>query len=317
MARGRLRTEPARPAGDTVNRAAGLTLVEVLIAMLLVLVVIAGSLAFVARGRAAQQSGQSLAQLEESLDAAFVVLVDEIRLAGYLGLAPPSGAVEGASDTGTPESPGLEVAGTCGASLAHDLAIPVVAADAAYEAMPGITIGCRPSPAGRRIPSSDTLIVRHAGKDAAAAEAGRLQLETNLRTAALAADGLGRLGADARWHDLEVGIYYVSADSTGRDGWPSLRRKRLVGGARPAFQDEELVSGIADLQVQIGLDDPADADAAIDRWITPAEPRHGGIARALRVELEAQSDVAEPSQSGGFRRKRVSRVIEMRNGETR
>ena len=317
MARCRIRTEPARFAGDTVNRAAGLTLVEVLIAMLLVLVVIAGSLAFVARGRAAQRSGESLAQLEESLDAAFVVLVEEVRLAGYLGLAPPLGAVDGASDTGTPESPGLEVSGACGASLAHDLAMPVVAADAAYEAAPGMAIGCRPSPAGRRIPSSDTLILRHAGQDTSAPEAGRLQLETNLRTAALSADGLGRLGAHTRWHDLEVGIYYVSADSTGRAGWPSLRRKRLVGGTRPAFQDEELVSGIADLQVQIGLDDSADADAAIDRWVTPAEPRLDGIVRALRVELEARSDIAEPSQPGGFRRKRVSRVIEMRNGGVR
>lgn len=314
MACRRIRTEPARPAGDPVNRAAGLTLIELLIAMVLVLLVIAGSLALVARGRSAQRGGESLAQLEESLDAAFVVLVEEIRLAGYLGLAPPSRVVEGASDAGTPEAPGLEVAGACGASLAHDLARPVVAADAAYEVAPGLPIGCRPGPAGRRIASSDTLILRHAGSDASVPEPGRLQLETNLRSATLVTDGLGRLGADTRWHDLEVGIYYVSADSTGRDGWPSLRRKRLVGGTRPAFQDEELVSGISDLQVQIGLDDPADPDSAIDRWITPAEPRVEGIARALRVELEARSDIAEPWQPGGFRRKRVSRVIEMRNG---
>ena len=49
------------------------------------------------------------------------------------------------------------------------------------------------------------------------------------------------LGANARRHDLEVSVYYVSSDSTGRRDWPSLRRKRLVGGTRPAFQDEELV----------------------------------------------------------------------------
>ena len=297
-----------------MKRAAGLTLVEVLIAMLLVLVVIAGSLAFVARGRAAQRSGESLARLEESLDAAYVVLVEEIRMAGYLGLAPPSGGVDGASKAGTPEQPGLEVAGACGASLAHDLMMPVVVADGAYEAAPGLPIGCRASPTGRRVASSDTLILRRAGNDASAPEPGRLQLETNLRKAVLVADGLGRLGPDARWHDLEVGIYYISADSTGRDAWPSLRRKRLVGGARPAFQDEELVNGIADLQIEIGLDDPADPDTAVDRWITPGEPRLDGVARALRVEVEARSDIAEPSQPGGVRRKRVSRVIELRNG---
>lgn len=297
-----------------MNRAAGLTFVEMLIAMLLVLVVIAGSLAFVARGRAAQRSGESLARLEEALDAAFIVLVDEIRMAGYLGLAPPASAVDGASAAGATEQRGLEVAGACGASLAHDLSTPVVAADGAYEAAPGLPIGCRASPAGRRVASSDTLILRRAGNDASAPEAGRLQLETNLRAATLAANGVGRLGPDAHWHDLEVGIYYISADSTGRNAWPSLRRKRLVGGTRPAFQDEELVSGIADLQIKIGLDEPADADAAVDRWIAPGEPRLDGIPRALRVEVEALSDIAEPLQPGGVRRKRVSRVVELRNG---
>ena len=57
--------------------------------MLLVLAVIAGSTAFVTRGRAAHRTSESLARLEESLDAAFTMLADEIRLAGYLGLAPP------------------------------------------------------------------------------------------------------------------------------------------------------------------------------------------------------------------------------------
>jgi len=95
--------------------------------------------------------------------------------------------------------------------------------------------------------------------------------------------------------------------------WPSLRRKRLVGGTRPAFQDEELVSGIADLQITIGLDDPIDLDADVDRWVNPGEPTLGGLPRALRIELEAQSDIPEPGQPGMTRRKRASRVVELRN----
>ncbi|MGH8131148.1 MAG: PilW family protein [Steroidobacteraceae bacterium] len=296
-----------------MNRASGLTLVEILIAMLLVLLVVAGSLAFVARGRAAHRTSEALAQLEESLDAAFTVLVDDVRLAGYLGLAPPASEVGGATALGTSESPALAVAGSCGDSLAHDLRSPLTVANAAYEAAPGIPLRCRPAPEGRHASNADTLVVRHAAPEAARPQAGRLQLETNLRAAALSASGLGTLGADARWHDLEVAVYYVSADSTGRNGWPSLRRKRLVGGMRPAIQDEELVSGIADLQIEIGLDDPADADTAVDRWIVPGGPLLGGSARALRVEVEARSDVPEPSQPDMSRRKRVSRVVELRN----
>ncbi|HEX9707674.1 MAG TPA: PilW family protein, partial [Steroidobacteraceae bacterium] len=166
---------------------------------------------------------------------------------------------------------------------------------------------------GRHAPNADTLVVRHAAAVDTRPQSGRLQLETNLRTAALSASGIGTLGTDARWHDLEVGIYYISADSTGRRDWPSLRRKRLVGGTRPAFQDEELVSGIADMQIEIGVDDPADADTAVDRWIRPGEPRPEDSIRALRLELEALSDVPEPAQPGMSRRKRVARVIELRN----
>jgi type IV pilus assembly PilW-like protein len=277
-------------------------------------VVTVGAVTFVARSRNAQRAGESLARLEETLDAAFIILADEIRAAGYLGLAPPASPVAGATPVGATEPPELAVAGTCGQSLALDLTRPLAAADGAYQAAPGIPIGCRPSPNGRLQARADSLILRRAGAEATRPVAGRLQLESNLRAAVLHTDGVGRLGPGVRWHDLEVGVYYVSADSTGRAGIPSLRRKRLVGGARPAFQDEELVSGVSDLQLEIGLDDTSDADPAVDRWITPDAPMATGVPRALRIELEVESDIAESSQSGGVRRKRTSRVIELRNG---
>ncbi len=296
-----------------MNREAGLTLVEILVAMLLMLVVITASTTFVVRGRAAYRTGEALAQLEESLDAAFSLLVDEVRLAGYLGLAPPETTIIGATHLGSPERPDLAVAGNCGSSLAHDLGSPVAAVNASYAAGSGVPLGCRPSPEGRVVPLTDSLVLRHAAAESTVAQSGRLQLETNLRAAALSANGAGLLGHDARRHDLEVGVYYVSLDSTGRRDWPSLRRKRLIGGTRPAFQDEELVSGIADLQVRIGLDDPADPDTAVDRWINPDEPAAGGKPRAIWLELEAQSDIPERDQPDMKRRKRVSRVVELRN----
>lgn len=296
-----------------MNRSSGLTLVEVMVAMLLVLVVSSGALAFVARGRDAHRAGESLARLEETLDAAFILLVDEVLISGYLGLAPSGTPVAGATPVGAMEPPGLEVAGACGPSLAHDIGHPITAADGAYLAAPGIPIRCRASPGGRPQAGADTLIIRRASGEAVSPAAGRLQLETNLRAAALRADGASQLGQATRWHNLEVGVYYVSADSTGRTGFPSLRRKRLVGGTRPAFQDEELVSGISDLQLEFGLDDVADPDIAVDRWTAPATAPEVGIVRALRIELEARSDVVEASHPGG-RRKRVSRVIELRNG---
>lgn len=297
-----------------MNHAAGITLLEVLIAMLIVLVVTGGALALVARGQAAQRAGESVARLEESLDAAYSLLADELRAAGYLGLAAPASAVLGSTPVGSPEPAGLEVAGGCGWSLAHDLAIPVSGADGAWLAAPGIPLGCRPSPGGRQRAGSDVLILRGARADPARPEAGRLQVESNLRAAALHADGLERLGPDSRWHDLEVGVYYVSADSTARSGFPSLRRKRLVGGTRPAFQDEELVSGVSDLQVSFGVDDAGDPDDSMDRWIAPGTGAGSDRIRGVRIELEVLSDIEDVTLPERARRRRVSRMVELRNG---
>lgn len=307
----------------------GLTLVEVLIAMLLVLVACAGALALVARGRAAQRTSESVARIEETTDAALSILVEELRLAGYLGLAAPGSPVAGASLIGTAEAPGLAVAGGCGNSLAHDLGSPVSAADGAYRVSASTPLRCSAGPNGRSVAGSDTLTLRHASAAATQAARGRLQLETSLRAARLITDGTRQYGDRGRIHDLEVGVFYVSADSTAQRGWPSLRRKRLVGGTRPAFQDEELVTGIEDLQVEIGLDAADDQDSAVDRWVTPAEISGADVARAVRLWIRARSDLQEnpaldqaalryanrdvPREPVRYRRQLSSRIVELRN----
>lgn len=316
-------------AGDYVTRNKGLTLVEMMIAMLLVLIAIAGALALVARGRAAHRTGASVAQLEETTDAAFAILVEELRMAGYLGMAPPGSSVAGASTIGVAESPDLVVAGNCGNSLAHNLDTIVTAADGAYRVDAMAPLRCGAAPNGRVVAGSDTLTVRRASADAAAPDPGRLQLESSLRAARLMTDGIARLGAGARIHDLKVSVFYVSADSTAQRGWPSLRRKRLIGGGRPAFQDEELVTGVEDMQVEFGLDDADDVDDAVDRWVTPADMPTDDTPRAIRLWIRARSDTpenpaialpalgysnrVEASGSSRHRRKLSSRVIELRN----
>ena len=312
-----------------MTRIKGLTLVEIMIAMLLVLIASAGALALVARGRAAQRTGETVATLEEITDAAFAILVEELRMAGYLGLAAPGSPVIGASAVGTAEAPGLVVTGGCGQSLAHDLDTTVSAADGAYRVDAAVPLRCAAGPNGRVVAGADTLTVRHASAAAAPLGAGRLQIESNLRAARLMTDGIARLGAGARVHDLEVSVFYISADSSAQRGWPSLRRKRLVGGSRPAFQDEELVTGVEDMQVEFGLDNLDDDDSSVDRWVTPAEVPALDTPRAIRLWIRARSDTpenppiilpalgysnrVESSGSSRYRRKLSSRVIELRN----
>ena len=97
-----------------------------------------------------------------------------------------------------------------------------------------------------------------------------------------------------RVHDVEVGAFYVSADSTGQPGRPSLRRKRLVGGAAPAFQDEELVAGIEDLQVE-AIVSAGDMRDAAPRRVPPDGVGAGERVRALTVWVLVRSDVADPA----------------------
>jgi type IV pilus assembly protein PilW len=312
-----------------VTRIKGLTLVEMMIAMLLVLIASAGALALVARGRAAQRTGEAVATLEEITDAAFAILVEELRMAGYLGLAAPGSPVIGASAFGTAEARDLVVTGGCGQSLAHDLDTTVTAADGAYRVAAAVPLRCGAGPNGRVVPGADTLTVWHASAAAAPLDAGRLQIESNLRAARLMTDGVARLGAGARVHDLEVSVFYISADSSAQRGWPSLRRKRLIGGSRPAFQDEELVTGVEDMQVEFGLDSLDDDDSSVDRWVTPAEVPALDTPRAIRLWIRVRSDTpenppiilpalgysnrVESSGSSRYRRKLSSRVIELRN----
>ena len=105
-----------------MSPAKGFTLVELMIATLLVALGLASSLSLVARGRGAYRSVEARMQLEETARVALDVLSHEIRMAGYLGLAAPGSAVAGSTMIGTDAPPDLVVAGDCVDALALDLA---------------------------------------------------------------------------------------------------------------------------------------------------------------------------------------------------
>jgi type IV pilus assembly protein PilW len=271
-------------------RARGFTLLELLVAMALCLLMTAGSLQLLARGRAAQRVSESVARLEEQARAALEVIGADLRSAGYWGLVAGPVSIEGATPAGGAEPSGLAVAGGCGNSLALDLARPVTAANGRYAVDAGTSLDCPPN--SRAVAGTDTLTLRSATPEPTSAAAGRLQVETTVADGRLFADGLPQWPQAARVHDLQVGVYYVASDSTGRRGLPSLRRKRLVGGQRPAFQDEELVAGIGDLQVELGVDSAGDGDHAIEGWHAPDSAPAGWL-RAVRVHVLAVADTAE------------------------
>lgn len=303
-----------------------------MVASVLVALAVAGALTLTAQGRRAHRTAEARARLEESARAALDLLAYEVRLAGYLGTLPPGSPVDGATRAGSPAPAALAVSGGCVDSLALDLAEPVVGSDGAYEGRAGLPLGCAPSPGGRTVPGSDTLVVRRAAVAESTAAPGRLQLETTRLRGRIVADGAGQLGPGASVRDLEVSVFYVSADSTGSPGRPSLRRKRLVGGASPSFQDEELVAGIADLQVEAEF--TSDVDAAGPTGALPlGEVPEGARIRTIRLWVLAHGDMADgvtahrpalrfanrewPATASLEGRLLASRTVEPRNAGTR
>ncbi len=313
-----------------MKQARGISMIELMVAAALMLIAFAGALSLLAATRAAWTTAEVQAELQDNARAALAILAADLRLAGHLGLAPPGTPVEGAQPLGTPEPAALAVAGRCGAALALDLAHPLAAADGRYAAAPGVALGCPPGPGGRTAAGADTLVVRHAGGDALAPAGGRLLLESTRRAARLVADGSRQLGASSRMSAVQASVYYVGADSSGRAGLPSLRRKRLVGGTRPAFEDEELLPGVADLQVEYGL---AASSAGGTRFVDPSALPAGAAVSAVRLWLLMRSDRPEPREllqpalayanrswpveRSRLRRLVVTRTVALRNGETR
>jgi len=312
-----------------MRRRRGFTLVEVMIAATLLVLAVASALTLVAHGRRAHRSAEAEARMAENARAALDLLAHEVRMAGYLGRLPPGSAVDGASPVGTAAPASLAAGGACVESLALDLHAPIAGADGAYAAAAGAPLACPPSPGGRSVPGSDTLVVRRASTSPAAATPGRLQLESTRRAARLFTDGTSSLGEDAQVNDLESSAFYVSADSTGQPGYPSLRRKRLVGGTTPAFQDEELVAGVEDLQVEASVVGDDDVAGGVSPFLPLGSLPPGARIHAIRLWVLVRSELPEPlveplpslaysnrawpAQVARQRRQLASRVVEPRN----
>ena len=145
---------------------------------------------------------------------------------------------------------------------------------------------------GVRRPGADTLTIRRVETQASPAEAGRIQMYaarlTSQTTQLLFADGTapGALDADHAIHNFVVRTYYIARDSVGQRNSPALRVKSLTrSGTAVSFDEDEVMHGVEDLQVQFGIDtgyvNPDFADL----------PRMQVV--AVRVWLRVRSDEPE------------------------
>lgn len=273
------------------TRMHGLSLVELMVALTIGSVLVIGAVTVYSNSRATYAVNDAVARLQEQARYVMTIVEPDIELAGFYGFtnspdtlrlvrgADPSTVLAsanalrqrplppaGPAPLAAPGLPGG--ASACGTNFAVDVLIPVQGSNDSFALGPAATTACDPR-GGGAAEDTDTLTIRRASTETAAAEAGRIQLfasRLSSRTSQrLFADGVapGLLDADNRIHNLVVRSYYVARDSDDRPGLPALRVKSL--GAGGAFTDTEVMPGVEDLQVQFGIDTgDYDGDGAID-----------------------------------------------------
>jgi type IV pilus assembly protein PilW len=237
----------------------GMTLIELTVAMAIGLFLIGGALYVYSQSKNSYRAGDSLARLQESARFALDALEPDIRLARYWGLN---------SEPAVITVPAGLVA-TCDGAIADfalaDISAAVEARDDAYD-LPCPTFNDTPRD------GSDVLILRHAEPWQAnvepLADDSRLQVQTTLAQGRLFNDGIEPFGAAASTHNVTVNAYYVSNESSFDQALPSLRRLTL--GPDEEFDDQEVIPGVENLQVQLGVD--TDRDGDVDRYVDGDHP---------------------------------------------
>ena len=278
--------------------ARGVTLVELMVAMLIGCTVMAAALELYAHGRSVYRVNERMARLQEQGRFALSVIEPDIELAGYYGFtnvpdtvrfvrgANPDATLATAAQmrqfgwhagdplppavTGLP--PGAHV---CGTNFAVDITTPVQGSNDVFALGRSRAASCSAYQSRPQV-GADTLTLRRVETSNSAPEAGRIQVYASRLTSRTSqlmfADGHapGAIDADHRVHNLIVRSYYIARDSVGQRDFPALRVKSLTrSGSGVIFDEDEVMPGIEDLQVQLGIDtgdynNDGRVDAAVD-----------------------------------------------------
>lgn len=313
----------------------GLTMIELMIALVIGAVLLIGAVTVYSTSRATYRVNESLARLQENARFAMSHMEPDLRLANYWGLTNRASTIE--RRKGQPNQLGAIVS-DCADRWYIDLDNPVEGANGTNTPYAACIN------AGSYQAGSDILVVRHASADPVAVlDANRLHLQSDrtrgsLFVGALIPPGFAPPPASVS-HRLSASAYYIAPTSPTLGNVPSLRRQTLVAG--PAIRDEEIIPGVEDLQIQFGVDLDAPGVPgrdAVDRYVNAdnpiIDPTAAGfnpetriIAVRLWLRLRTENveqghtdtsayqyaDQSVPAPNDGYRRLVFSKTIQLRN----
>jgi type IV pilus assembly protein PilW len=314
-----------------------MTLIELMLALAIGAFLMIGAMTVFMQCRATFRVTESVSRLQENARFALEVIEPQIRMARFWGTAANAASIANRGGPRAADGPGPDA---CGRNWTIDLERAVESSNNSYR------FAC----AGQAPveTAADTLTLRRASRDAedlplTGARTLRLQSVRGAGESLIFNGTTIPAGFDARTsrtHRLLVNGYYVSRSSSLGPGVPSLRVKTLL--ADGTIEDQEVIPGVEDLQVQFGVDtDPPDAAerGSIDRFVEPDDPLLDpndaafdplAAILAVRVWLRVRAERAENGLrdtnayvyadrnvgpfADDFRRVVVSKTVYLRNG---
>jgi len=269
-----------------INRQHGMTMIETMVAMAISSVLVLGSITIYNNARSTYRTAENLARLQESLRFATDTLDQDARLAGFWGRT-NSGAGVLTNPLVVVECDAIDVSAWAIGPAA--IGIGIEGNDDNYNL---ICPGTNPRA------NSDVLVVRHAATNQNTIPTpDQVQVLSHGAGGQLFSNGILPIAPplDPDTHqvyDVNVNAYYVSNVSKYSNTLPSLRRRALVG---TTMQDQEIITGVENLQVQYGID--RNDDGQVDGYVDFDHPgRTNDNVVAVRLWLLVRGDTDETGQ---------------------
>lgn len=261
----------------------GLNLIEVMVSLVIGLFLVIGATTLYVRSKKTSDVDDSIARVQETVRYALSILETDVRMANYWGLQKDSSNISNRLSN-LPNLASTLTTGTaadnCGANYPLDVENYVTGTNNSY------SLACAADSGA--IASSDTLTIRRATNNTAAVDGAKLQLCSTHQQSTIIRDGTATCD-NGGIHDLLVNVYYIDRGSDQSSNYPSLRRKTLISG--PAFNDQEIIPGIEDMQVQFGWANANSATAV--EYLQPGTTLTNGQIVAVRVWLLARAETPD------------------------
>ena len=305
---------PMRARTPTRTRQLGLSLVELMVALVIGAVLIAGAFNVYISSKKSYGDNEAVSRLQETARFAMTVIEADVREGNYWGLLKGGQFIDNTSGSGTPQF-------AAAAPIANSAAMQVCGTNFGtdtYTSLQGDNNRYRLSLSGTKqagcdtladfssgiawtttpVATADTLTVRRASTTRETGpfpEAAALRVCSTRHTGFLVNDGgaICTTFPQEQLNNLIVNAYYVDQNSQQQAGYPSLHRKMLVSiGGVPQFRDQEVIAGVEDLQVQFGID-PTGITGVAQSYVNPENVPVGAQIVAVRVWLMVRSDAGE------------------------